>query len=238
MILLGVAAAAAIVAFLVAYERNTAQPIDTPLTKGTPVVPAPNPKNLRFTKAEAGAAIPVAQRFVRDAVGRKDMHAAWALTAPVLRASTPRSQWDQGNNTEIAPFPLDHARWQVDYNYRTALGLEIAVYPLRHSSIKAPMVFYMELQRPHGKNGKWLVDQWLPAPGAAQVVQGAGNAGADRSLPAPPGLSSVWLLVPVAFLGLVLLIPLLLGVREWRRGRRARRRYEASLPPLPGSRPF
>ena len=101
------------------------------------------------------------------------------------------------------------------------------------------MVFYMELQRPRGKNGRWLVDQWVPAPGSAQVVQGAGNAASmDRSTPAPPGLSSIWLLVPVAFLGLILLIPVLLGIREWRRGRRARRRYEASLPPLPGSRPF
>jgi hypothetical protein len=234
-----VLAAATIVALLIGFDRNSAQPIATPVTKGTPYVPPPNPKNLRFTKAEAARVIPIAQQFVRDAVGRKDMRSAWAITAPVLRAGTPRQQWDRGENTEIAPFPLDHARWQLDYNYRTTVGLEIAVYPQKHASIKNPMVYYMELQRPRGKHGTWLVDQWMPAPGSAQVVQGASNSlAANRSTSPPTTLGSVWLLAPVGLLGLILLIPLLLGVREWRRGRLARRRYEASLPPLPGSRSF
>jgi hypothetical protein len=234
---LGVLAVATIVALLIGFDRNSAQPIATPVTKGTPYVPAPNPKNVRFTKAEAAAAIPIAQQFVRDAVGRKDMRSAWAITAPVLRGGTPRQEWNRGENTEIAPFPLDHARWQLDYNYRTAVGLEIAVYPQAHASIKNPMVYYMELQRPRGKHGRWLVDQWMPAPGSAQVVQGASSSLAGgRSIPSPTTLSSVWLLAPVGLLGLILLIPLLLGLREWRRGRLARRRYEASLPSLPGSR--
>jgi hypothetical protein len=92
----------------------------------------------------------------------------------------------------------------------------------------------MELEkRPHEGHPAWLVDQWVPAPGSAQVVQGSSNpTAADRSTAPPQGLGSVWLLAPVGVLALGLSIPLLIGIREWRRGRRARRNYERSLPSL------
>jgi hypothetical protein len=231
--LLVVLAAAAAVALLIAFQGNTAKSTATPMTKGKPTLPAPQPKNQRFTKTEASTVLPVAMRFVRDAVGRRDMHSAWNITAPVLRADTPRADWDKGENTEIVPFSVGRARWRVDYNYGTAVGLEVAVFPTKSSEIKSPMVFYMELQK-HRAKGKtsWLVDQWQPAPGSAQVVQSGNPLAADRSTPAAQGLGAAWLAVPAGIVALIVVIPLLLGVREWRRGRRARRRYEASLPSL------
>jgi hypothetical protein len=234
ILLLVVVVVAAVIAILVGYEGNTAPSTETPVSAGKPFLPAPQPKNVKFTKAERKVVLPIAMRFVRDAVGRADMHHAWDITAPVLRADTSRKDWDRGENTEIAPFPLDYARWRLDYNYRNAVGLEVAVYPLAKSTIENPMVYYMELQkkRLHGHT-TWLVDQWVPAPGSAQVVAGATDPLAvDRSTPPPQGLGSVWLLAPLSVLALALLIPAGLGVREWRRSRRARRRYESSLPPL------
>jgi hypothetical protein len=204
------------------------------VTKGKPFLPAPQPKNHRFTRVEAGHVLPVAMKFVRDAVGRHDMHSAWSITSPVLRADTSRTDWDRGENTEIAPFDVDHARWRLDYNYRTRVGLEVAVFPSKKSQIKNPMVYYMELEK-HANRGRttWLVDQWVPAPGSAQVVQGSANSvAADRSTPPPQGLGAVWLAVPAGVVALILLIPLVIGIREWRRGRRARRRYEGNLPSL------
>jgi hypothetical protein len=232
--LLVVVALAAVVTVVVAYDSNTAPSTATPVTKGKPFVPAPQPKNVKFTKAEAKVVLPVAMQFVREAVGRGDMHAAWNITAPEIRADTKRSDWDHGENTTIPPFPLDHARWRLDYNYRTAVGLEIAVFPQKHAEIKNPMVFYMELKQSRkAGHSRWLVDSWVPAPGSAQVVQGASDpTAADRSTPPPQGLSSVWLLVPVGVLGVALSIPLALGLREWRRNRRARRQYERALPSL------
>jgi hypothetical protein len=236
--LLLVAAFAAVVALLIAYDRNSATPIATPVTKGNPSLPGPAPKSVKFSRAEAAQIFPVAQQFVLEAVNRRNMHAAWDITAPALRAGTARQDWDRGENTVIAPFPVDHAKWQLDYNYRSTVGLEVAVYPRKHASIQNPMVYYMELRRARGGAHRWLVDQWVPAPGSAQVVQGSASPSAgDTSLPAPTGLSTVWLALPAALLGMILVIPLTLGVREWRRGRRARRKYEAGLPPLPGSRP-
>jgi hypothetical protein len=232
--LLVVLLAATVVGLLVAFERNTAKSTATPVTKGKPFVPAPQPKSRRFTKTEAKVVLPVAMRFVRDAVGRHDMHSAWEITAPVLRADTSRKDWDRGENTEVPPFDVDHARWRIDYNYPKAVGLEVAVFPTKTSEIKNPMVYYMELQkqRVHG-HSSWLVDQWVPAPGSAQVVQGNLNPLAgDRSTPPPQGLGAVWLAVPAGIILLILAIPLTLGVREWRRSRRARRGYDSGLPPL------
>ena len=220
IVLLVVLAVGATIAALIAFQPNTAKPTATPVTKGTPYVPPPS--------------LPVAMHFVRDAVGRKDMHAAWDITAPALRADTSRTDWDRGENTEIVPYAVKNARWKVDYNYRRTVGLEIAVYPTKTSPNKSPMVFYMELQkqRSAGKT-RWLVDQWEPAPGSAQVVQGGLDPMAmDRSTPPAQGLGAVWLAVPAGIVGLILAIPLALGLREWRRGRRARRRYDQTLPSL------
>jgi hypothetical protein len=232
--LLVVVAVAVVVALLIAFQRNTATSTESKVTKGKPYVPPRQPKSRRLTKAKGSAVLPVAMRFVRDAVGRHDMHAAWEITAPTLRADTSRTDWDRGENTQIAPFAVDHARWRVDYNYPRQVGLEVAVFPTKKSQVKTPMVYYMELEkaRVHG-HASWLVDQWIPAPGSAQVVQGATDPlAADRSTPPAQGLGAVWLAVPGGIVGLILAIPLFLGLREWRRGRRARRRYDAALPPL------
>lgn len=234
IVLLVVLAAAGVIGSLVAFEGNTAKRIATKTTPEKPFVPAPQPRSKHFGKPEAKVVLPVAMRFVRDAVGRHDMHAAWEITAPVLRADTSHADWDRGEKTEIAPFAVDHARWRIDYNYPRTVGLEIAVFPTKKSQIKSPMVFYMELQkqRSHGRS-RWLVDQWVPAPGSAQVVQGNSDpTGMDRSTPPPQGLGAVWLALPAGIIAMILAIPLTLGVREWRRSRRARRSYESSLPPL------
>lgn len=235
MALLVVVLVAVSVTLLIAYDRNTAKSTATKVTKGKPTLPAPQPKNHRFTHAEADRVLPVAQRFIHEVVDRRNMHAGWNITAPVLRGDTSRADWDRGENTEIAPFPVDHARWQFDYNYQDAVGLEIAVFPRKKSSIKSPMVFYWEaIKSTRGGHARWLVDQWIPAPGSAQVVQGGANPIAvDRSTPPPPGLSSLWLIAPVGILVAIIGIPLTVAVREWRRNRRARRNYEATLPPLP-----
>ena len=115
-----------------------------------------------------------------------------------------------------------------------AVTCSVAVFPTKKSQIKNPMVFFMELQkqRSHG-HSRWLVDQWVPAPGSAQVVQGSLDpTAADRSTPPPQGLGAVWLALPAGIVAMILAIPLTLGVREWRRSRRARRSYESTLPPL------
>jgi hypothetical protein len=94
------------------------------------------------------------------------------------------------------------------------------------------MVFYMELKRATG-NSKWLVDQWLPSPGSQYIVHDKTDPFMiDRTVANPPGLGAIWLLLPLGIVASILAIPLWLAIREFRRGRRARRNYEATLPQL------
>jgi hypothetical protein len=222
-----------VTAALIAFDRNSAPSIATPMTKGKPQVPAPQPKNVKFTKREALEVLPVAQRFVFDAVARHNMHAAWDISAPELKADTSRADWDRGENTEVVPYPVDHARWSLDYSYHDAVGLQVAVFPKPKASLGA-MVFYIELKRARGgRHSKWLVDQWLPSAGSSYIVHGKRDPNVlNRSTAPPQGLSTIWLVVPAGLLATILLIPVALGLREWRRNRRARRKYEANLPQL------
>ena len=226
---------AAGVGLLIAFERNTATSTSSPVTPGKPFVPAPQPKNVRFTRTEAASVLPVVQRFVHEAVDRKNMHSAWAITAPALKADTPRKDWDRGENTEIVPYPVDHAKWELDYNYGNTVGFDVAVFPRAHSGVKVAMIFFIELKRVrHGGHKVWLVDQWQPSPGSAMAAANGSNGPAIGQSPAPEArLSSIWLLLPLGVLSLIFVIPLVLAIRGWHAGRRARIEHERSLPHLP-----
>jgi hypothetical protein len=222
---------AGVAAALIAFDRNSAPSISTPVTKGQPQMPPKQPKNVRFTKSEEATVLPVAREFLFEAVARHNMHRAWNISAPELRVDTSRSDWDRGENTIITPYPLHHARWELDYSYKNRVGLQVAVFPKKQAKIGA-MVFYMELKRATA-HAKWLVDQWLPSPGSEYIASGNTDPLiADRSVGPPPGLSALWLALPLGVILTILGIPVGLGIRELRRNRRARRTYEATLPEL------
>lgn len=223
--------AAAVAAALIAFDRNSAKSIATPVTKGKPQMPAKQPKNVKFTRSEAARVLPIAREFLFEAVARRNMHQAWNISAPELKTDTSRSDWDKGENTIVTPYPVDKARWAIDYSYKNTVGLQIAVFPKNRAKIGA-MVFYMELKR-KSRHSRWLVDQWLPSPGSEYIANGKTDPlAADRSVGPPPGLSAIWLAVPLGIVGAILTIPLFLGIRELRRSRRARRNYETTLPQL------
>jgi hypothetical protein len=121
----------------------------------------------------------------------------------------------------------------LDGSYKNTVYLEVAVWPKAGHDL-SPMVFYLDERRVHTNRGdRWLVSDWQPAPGAAQVVQG--NTRRTPFTPVPPAeniLSVRWLLVPLGVFLLILFVPATIAVREWRRNRRATRAYEASLPSL------
>jgi hypothetical protein len=85
----------------------------------------------------------------------------------------------------------------------------------------------------------WKVASWVP-----KGVGGGSTPVAERH-PEPAAapakftgkLSAAWLLVPFSVLGMILLLPAVLGLRNWRESRRALKEYESSreLPPLPSS---
>ena len=195
------------------------------------------PKQVELTRLERARALATAANFVTHAVARRKEEQAYDLTAPSLRGGISRAEWRKGN-IPVVPFPVDHARWKLEYSYADALGLQVLLFPTPKSGLR-PETFNMELTPAGRGEDRWLVSSWSPsgvisggsgAPPAARSTGAGGvpNVGAalDRGGQAP--LGAAWLLVP---LGLFALVPLTVCgfyLRGWLRGRRAEAAYRAA----------
>ena len=99
--------------------------------------------------------------------------------------------------------------------------------------------FSMELRAVGaGKSRRWLVDYFEPIGGGlSQPTNPNPNPLQAASGPEPERdegqLGVAWVLVPLSVLALIVLIPIALAIRGWRRNRRADRDYSRTLPPLP-----
>jgi hypothetical protein len=239
-IVLGVVAAAATtVGLLIAFDSNTAPSQETKMTRGKPVVAPKNPKAVSLAAGDREAVLDVTRRFLVAGVLGEHFKRSWDLTGPELHEGFTRKSWGPDNST-IVPFRYKSVRFRFDHEYSTEVGLELALYPKPHDKdYPSPMVFDTVVTRygkGHGKRANWRVSYWAPAPGQAQVVQSNTPQSklslADKNGGSGGQLSSVWLAAPAVVFLLILLVPITIGVREWRRNRRARRDYEASLPDL------
>ena len=232
-----IAAAAATVALLIAFARNTAPSQETKMTNAKPVVSPGNPVAVRLTPHNRKVVLGIAREFLDSGVAHHHFKRSWDLTTSNMHYGFTRKSWGPDNST-LVPFHYESARWRLDHAYSTEVGLEVALYPKPHDKdYPSPMVFDVVLSKTHAAKSPWLVSYWAPAPGSAQVVQSntppnklALSDKADK----PTQLSSLWLVAPAIVFLLILLIPITIGVREWRRGRRAKRAYESTLPSLSG----
>jgi hypothetical protein len=214
---------------------NTGQRYDDTLVdKPAWVYETPPAANL--TKAQRREVMDVMSRFIKTAVARKELDAAYDMTSPELRGEITREQWRTGN-IPVVPFPAVGIYDMIlDYSYQGDVAYDVAVVGDR-GGIKT---FLIEMkQAGKSPHSAWKVAAWVP-----KGVGGGSTPVAERH-PEPVGaapkfkgrLSAAWLLVPGSVLGLILLVPAALGVRNWREARRAYREYESSreLPPLPSS---
>ena len=195
------------------------------------------PKRAELTRVDRAKALATAANFVTYAVARRKVERSYDLTAPSLKAGLSRAEWST-QDIPVVPFPVEEARWKIEYSYTDALGLQVMLFPTAASKLR-PSMFAMELT-PTGKGeNRWLVSSWAPvgmtganAAGAAPAAQPSGSGGVpnlgDSSLQGGDArLDAKWLLAP---LGLLLLVPLIISafyVRGWRRGRRAEAAYRA-----------
>jgi hypothetical protein len=194
------------------------------------------PEQVELTRRERAKALATAANFVTHAVARRKEAEAYDLAAPSLRAGISRAEWRRGN-IPVVPFPVDHARWKLEYSYEKALGLQVLLFPPARSGLR-PQTFDMELTPTgHGKSTRWLVSSWSPsgtlggATGAAPATASTGAGGVpnvraaleDKRAP----LGAAWLLAPLALIALVPLTVLGFYIRGWRRGRRAEAAYRA-----------
>jgi hypothetical protein len=217
------------IAFSMIYWANTGTTYELAPKGNEPIdVVAPPPPPAPFSAAREEGVLDTATRFLRTAVVREHVEKSWELTAPSLKAGyTPRSWATQ--DIPVQPYPVESARWDVDYSWEGVVGLKVALFPKRGTNVPAA-VFDMQL-RAFGKGDKrrWLVDSWTPT-SYTQVPSGPLLSTRNQSPPvyrSPLGAS--WLFLPLSILSLIVLVPLTVLVRGWLRDRRATRRYEASL---------
>lgn len=181
---------------------------------------------VRVSPADRAAINATLDVLVNHAVKRKDVGRSYDVVTPALRAGMTRTQWSRGS-IPVYPYPAAGStfhQWTVQYRTRDEIALELILSPnARNKKKLGQFLFHVYLQP---KNGRWLVDSFMPgatfAPeGEAPVVQAAGDfgatpggttynrAGAERTR-RPPLVSSVYIVVPFAVMGL-----LLLGVAAW-----------------------
>jgi hypothetical protein len=101
-----------------------------------------------------------AQEFILTAVARKNLRRAYDLAGPQIKQGQTLKQWLTGD-IAVIPYPVDElkvATQKIDFSYANEAALEIALVPKKGAGVK-PLIFYMDLIK---KNGKWLVNSWVP----------------------------------------------------------------------------
>ena len=218
-------------AFLGIFLSNTGHSNEAPFTKGRVDVVAPPPKSVEFTKKTQRDVMIVAAEFVATAVLRNHTERSYDLSDRAFHQGLTRAQWATGN-IPVPPYrseDLDSVRWKFDYSYKDRVGLKIYLQPKSTSKVGG-LAFNVEFHRVGAPQHRhWLVDYWTPAGQQGPPPSRAAGGPLLGQIPkGKPGLGAVWLFLPIGVIvGLILLVPIVLGIRGWRRRVRADRAYNA-----------
>jgi hypothetical protein len=205
-----------------------------------PVQTVARPKQVRMTPHVRRRIDRLFDRFVPAAIARRDPIGARAYVTPSLRSQATRAEWRAGT---IPVPPFDPAGttfhgWTTIYSYPRDISVELTLEPRRPRDPVGS--FVVNLKRP---GSRWLVDGIY-----AHGTHGGESASAPNTTAAPTTtepviggsrgrLGAVWLLVPLAFLSLIVIVPILVFGRDWLADRRVSRRHRRDLskelPPLP-----
>lgn len=228
-----VLAVAAAVPLAVKYSNTGERLPSAPLETGA-VTTVAAPERLRVTPAVRRQVGETVQNFVRTAVIRKNLDAAWQLASPLMRSGLTRAEWRRGD-IPVQPYParaFKSADWQLRYVSERTLGIDVLVQP-KHGSGAPVAVYAAELTAPgESRPRRFLVDSWVPqatlgaaSPPPAKQERGGKTETVAESPYSKGRLGAEWLLVPAA-IGLLLVGALVaLAVRGVLRRRRAERAW-------------
>jgi hypothetical protein len=226
-IVLAVAASAAAAGV---FFSNTGHSNETPFTKERVQVVAPNPETVKLSKADARDVLVVAAKFVATAVLRNHTERSYDLSDAAFHQGLTRAQWKTGD-IPVAPYSrsdLDVVKWKLDYSYKDQVGLEVYLQPKPTAKVGG-LAYNVELHRlGPPQHRRWLVDYWTPAGQQGPAPSKAASGSFNLAPQTKAGLGAVWLVLPIGLvLGLILSVPVVLGIRGWRRRVRADRAYNA-----------
>jgi hypothetical protein len=208
---------------------NTGRSNATPIDKAKKPWVYTAPAHMRLTKQDRLELFDTSSRFVRTAVARKQLDAAWDMLGPEMKAGQTRKSWDSGFNN-VVPFKADGIEaWDILYAYEGDVALDLSLVSGRRNGDNwAGKTFTLELKREPASH-RWLVASWVP-----KGIGGGGTLSPNRRSGPPPSavtahISTRWLFVPAGFLGGLLLVLAAAGVGKTVRSRRAARRYAEAL---------
>ena len=226
-----VLAVAALAVIAGVFFSNTGHSNETPFTKGKVQLVAPNPQSVKLSKGDAREALVVAAQFVATAVLRNHTERSYDLSDAAFHQGLTRAQWKTGD-IPVAPFSkddLDVVKWKFDYSYKDRVGLEVYLQPKPTAKVGG-LAYNVELHHVGPpQHRRWLVDYWTPA-GQQGPAPSKAAASGPFGTPAQTkaGLGAIWLVLPIGLiLALILSVPIVLGIRGWRRRVRADRAYNA-----------
>jgi hypothetical protein len=226
-----VLAVAALAAAAGLFFSNTGQSNEAPFTKEPVQLVAPVPKTVKLSKGDARDALVVAAEFVSTAVLRNHTERSYDLSDRAFHQGLTRSEWKTGA-IPVAPYSeddLDVVKWRLDYSYRNRVGLKVYLQPKPTAKVGG-LAYNVELhQVGPPKHRHWLVDYWTPAGQQGPAHSKAASGSFDLAPPqAKASLGAIWLALPIGvILALILSVPIVLGIRGWRRRVRADRAYNA-----------
>jgi hypothetical protein len=231
----GLAAVAGLTGVISILFWNTGQTFDSPVRPNEPAFIPEVRHSVALTDKERQQVLATAAHFVRTAVRREHTAESFDLVSAQLRTGYTRREWARGN-IPVQPYPVDAARWKMDYSYTDEVGLSVYVIPERGQQL-SPMVFLLSLTR--APSGDWRADSWAPRPGAGGGPPGtqppSSSAGQTAALgtsavpTAPSGrVSGVWLAVPFVLVLSGVGFALFHVLRERRAVARAERDYRSS----------
>jgi hypothetical protein len=226
-----VLAVAALAAIAGVFFSNTGHSNEAPFTKEKVQVVAPNPQTVKLSKGDARAALVVAAQFVATAVLRNHTERSYDLSDAAFHQGLTRTQWKTGD-IPVAPYnkdDLDVVKWKLDYSYKDRVGLEVYLQPKPTAKVGG-LAYNVELHHVGPpQHRRWLVDYWTPA---GQQGPAPSKAAASGTFGTPvqtkARLGAIWVVLPIGLiLALILSVPIVLGIRGWRRRVRADRAYNA-----------
>jgi hypothetical protein len=171
--IVGVVVIGALVGFLGYRYSNTGKSTATPLLNK----PAQDVSKVPATVKLTPGAMIVARRFIQTAVARKNLPSAYKIVTDEIRQGQSLRQWNSGN-IAVVPYPVDdikYAPMKVDFSYPKEALIEIALLPKAGAKVQGQL-FQMDLVK---RNGKWLVNGWVPR-SSPPVPNGSANNGAGN----------------------------------------------------------
>ena len=105
----------------------------------------------------------VARQFIKTAVERRNLDAAYSIVNGDLKGTLTRRQWDAGN-IPVVFYPArnaDSAAFVSDYSFKTTALLEVYLIAKRGRDQRPALLFFIGLKRAGGSpTGRWLVNYW------------------------------------------------------------------------------